>query len=151
VSEVLFYQLREPPEKALPQLLEKTLQRGWRALVRIGSEERLQSLDQALWTYRNDSFLPHGRAADPRAALMPVILATDATRPNQAQVLFLIDGAEAPELDGGHDFDRIVLMFDGDDDAQLARAREDWKRARASGADATYWQQTEQSGWQKKA
>ena len=151
MSEVLFYQLQQPLEKALPQLLEKTLQRGWKAVIRIGSQERLTALDDVLWTYREDSFLPHGAAKDSTAALQPIFLTLDRERPNGAEVLFLVDNAVSDEIVEANAYQRIVLIFDGNYEDQLGKAREDWKRARGAAREATYWQQNEQGAWNKKA
>ena len=61
MSEVLFYHLEARSlEAVIPQLLEKTLERGWRAVIEVGSTERAEALDSHLWTYRDDSFLAHG-------------------------------------------------------------------------------------------
>ena len=46
----------------LPGLLEKTLERGWRALVRADDATLLDDIDAKLWTWRDESFLAHGRA-----------------------------------------------------------------------------------------
>jgi DNA polymerase-3 subunit chi len=146
--ELWFYHLeRTELERALPPLLEKCLQRGWRALVRGGSEERLDALDAKLWTYRDDSFLPHGRDDD-AAARQPVLLTTAAGNPNGAQALFLVDGAEPGDLSG---FERACLIFDGRDAAALESARSRWKQAKDAGVSASYWRENAQGGWEKQA
>jgi DNA polymerase-3 subunit chi len=150
MTEMLFYHLqRQPLEKVLPALIEKSLARGWRVTVQASSDERMEALDAHLWTYRDDAFLPHGtdRAAD--AASQPVLLTTRDDNPNRANVRFLIDGADVPtDTDG---YERIVLLFDGDDPDAVAAARERWTQARAQGLAATYWQADEQGRWQRKA
>lgn len=147
--EVLFYHLeRLPLERVLPTLLEKTLERGWRAVVQSGSPERLEALDLALWTYRDDSFLAHGTAKDGHGAHQPVYLTTGAETPNGAGVRFLVDGASAEAFDG---FVRIVYLFDGNDPDALATARQQWTAARANGCATTYWQQGESGRWERKA
>lgn len=147
--EVLFYHLeRQPLEKVLPSMLEKVVERNWRAVVQAGSQERLEALDLALWTYRDDSFLAHGTAKDGHAADQPIYLATDATNPNTAGVRFLVDGAEANEYAG---YARIVYLFDGHDEAAVASARQQWKKAKAAGCAVTYWQQSAAGRWEKKA
>ena len=99
--EVLFYHLeRQPLERVLPSLLEKTLERGWRAVVQSGSEERLEALDTALWTYREDSFLPHGTRKDGNVALQPIYLTTGDETPNGAGIRFLVEGAETENWAG---------------------------------------------------
>jgi len=147
--EVLFYHLeRHPLETVLPNLIERTLERGWRAVVQAGSSERVEALDTVLWTYREDSFLPHGRAGDPFAADQPVYLTAGDETPNGARVRFLVDGARASAFRG---FTRLVYMFDGSDAEAISVAREQWKAAKAAGCTATYWQQTEAGRWEKKA
>ncbi|MFI4964256.1 MAG: DNA polymerase III subunit chi [Caulobacterales bacterium] len=147
-TEVWFYHLeRTGLEQALPDLLEKTLQRGWKALVRTRTADRLQHLDGALWTYRDDSFLPHAPDDDAGAARQPILLTTGFENANGADALFLVDGAEPGELGG---FIRCVVLFDGADEAQLAVARAQWSAIKATGVSVSYWKQ-QARGWEKQA
>ena len=149
MAEILFYHLeRSPLERVLPDLLARSLERGWRVVVKIGSEERLQALNAHLWSYDDASFLPHGAAADGDAQEQPVWLTTGDDNPNGATVRFLVDGAGTADFAG---YDRIVFMFDAADPEALAKAREAWKAARASGGEATYWCQDEKGRWAKQA
>lgn len=147
--DVLFYHLEHQPlDKVLPNLLEKTIERGWRAVVQAGSAERLDALCSSLWTYRDESFLAHGRAGDGHAAHQPIWLTTGDDNPNGAGVRFMVDGAETTSFKG---YVRIVYLFDGSDDAALARARAQWKAVKTAGLTASYWQQSEGGRWEKKA
>jgi len=147
MTDVLFYHLEQQPlERVLPTLVEKTRERGWRAVVQAGSDERVAALDTLLWTYRDDSFLPHATKRDGNAALQPVYLTASEENPNASEVRFLVDGAELMALDG---YLRIVYLFDGRDAAAVAKAREFWKRAKELGCQVTYWQQTASGGWHK--
>ena len=147
--EVWFYHLeRSALDQVLPELLEKTLARGWKALVRAGARERVEHLDGWLWAYRDDSFLPHGPADDPFAERQPIVLTTSADNPNGAEAVFLIDGAEAPDLAG---YKRCTLLFDGRDEAALALARGRWKTFKAQGLPVSYWRQGAERGWEKQA
>jgi len=149
MTEILFYHLqRQPLERVLPELLEKCIERKWRAVVQLGSEERRDALDAHLWTYRDDGFLPHGAAKDGNAAQQPVWLTVSDENPNGASVRFLADGAATEDYAG---YERIVVLFDGDDPDALDRARAEWKRVKAGGHDATYWQQSDRGRWEKKA
>ena len=149
MTEILFYHLqRQPVERVLPQLLEKSLERGWRVVVQ-GSDERIDALDAHLWTYRDDSFLAHGTWRESEAALQPVLLTVNEDNPNGANVRFLIDGAPVPA--DAASYHRIVLLFDGEDDAAVAAARTRWTEAKAQGFEATYWQADENGRWEKKA
>jgi DNA polymerase-3 subunit chi len=150
MTEILFYHLqRRSLERVLPQLLEKSIERGWRVIVQAASQERVEALDAHLWTYRDDGFLPHGLASDAEAALQPVLLTTGGGNPNAASVRFLIDGAPVPDDAGA--YQRIVLLFDGEDDDAVAAAREHWSAAKAKGFAVTYWQPDEQGRWVNKA
>jgi DNA polymerase-3 subunit chi len=150
MTDVLFYHLqRQPLERVLPLLLEKSLERGWRVVVQAASDERIDALDAHLWTYRDDSFLPHGTAREADAAAQPVLLVTDDRNPNDAQVRFLVDGAAVPADAAA--YERIVLLFDGEDDDALAAARQRWAEAKAQGFAVTYWQTDDQGRWVKKA
>jgi DNA polymerase-3 subunit chi len=134
-TEVLFYHLgRQPLDKVLPGLLEKTLERGWRAVVQAGSIERVEALD--------------GIARDGLAEQQPIFLTAKDENPNGATVRFLVDGAEAPDLTG---YTRAVYIFDGRDEDAVALARREWKRMKAAGHAVTYWQQNEKGRWEKKA
>lgn len=148
-AEVLFYHLqRQPLEKVLPSLLERTIERGWRAVVQSGSQERLEALDVALWTYKDESFLAHGTAKDGFAEEQPVFLTCGDENPNEAGVRFMVDGAEAATFAG---YARIVYLFDGHDGEAVARARSQWKSAKAAGCAVTYWQQSDNGRWEKRA
>ena len=143
-----FYHLHSwPLEKALPPLLERAMAAGLRAVVLAASEDRVEALASLLWTYRPDSWLPHGTAKDGSAAEQPIWLTTAEENPNGAKLLVLTDGMSASNL---ADFDRCLDLFDGNNEAATAAARERWRVAKSAGHELHYWQQT-QSGWQEKA
>ena len=147
--EVWFYHLESTAlDQALPELLEKTLQRGWRALVRSPGPDRIDHLDGWLWSYRDESFLPHGLADEAEAERQPVLLTTGADTPNEAQALFLLDGAEPGDLSA---FERCLILFDGRDEAAVKAARGRWKTIKAAGHAVSYWKQSEQGRWEKQA
>ena len=148
MAEVLFYHLEQRPlEAVIPQLLEKTLERGWRAVVEVGSTERAEALDAHLWTYRDDSFLAHGLAGDDVDALQPILITTGTDNPNGAVVRFFVDRAVPQSAEG---YQRIVYLFSGHDPDAVAEARIAWKNLRA-GNDVTYWQQGQDGRWAKRA
>ena len=150
MAEVLFYHLQHQPlEAVLPTLLERSLERGWRAVVRATSDERVSALDDHLWTFSDESFLPHGTDREPDAAEQPIALTLADRNPNGAAVLFLVEGAPVPE--DATTYQRLVLLFDGNDEDALAAARAQWKGVKAAGHDATYWQQDARGRWEKKA
>ena len=150
MSEVFFYHLQQQPlEAVLPRLLDKSRERGWRALVRVGSEERLAALDDHLWTFADESFLPHGTDREAHAADQPILITLGAANPNGAFIRFLAEGADLPEDIAA--YQRLAILFDGTDVQALAIARDQWRAVKEGGHDATYWQQDERGRWQRKA
>ena len=146
-TEVHFYHLeRKTLDDVLPNLLERSLERGWRAAVQAASEERVAALDTLLWTYRQDSFLPHGTAGDGRASAQPIYLTAGDDNPNAAHVRFLVDGAA---LADASPYVRVAYIFDGRDQAAVARAREAWQDAKARGDAVKYWQQDAEGRWKQ--
>jgi DNA polymerase-3 subunit chi len=148
MPDVLFYHLEQRPlEAVIPLLLEKTLERGWRAVIEVGSTERAEALDAHLWTYRDDSFLAHGLAGEDTDALQPILITTANDNPNGAAVRFFIDRAVPLTAEG---YQRIVYMFSGHDPDAVAEARIAWRNL-LPGNTLTYWQQEPDGRWVKKA
>ncbi|MBT8473800.1 MAG: DNA polymerase III subunit chi [Marinicaulis sp.] len=143
MTEVLFYHLeRSRLEDVLPGLLEKTLERNWRAVVRASSRERVKALDDFLWTYRDESFLPHGAGVE--GDKEPIWLTEGDGAPNEPNIIFLVDGAKAEPLSIAG-LERCVMIFDGRDDEAVGEARGFWKAVKAEGHEATYWKQSPQT------
>lgn len=148
-TEVNFYHLtRSSLEDALPRLLLKTLQAGQRAVVLLGSPERVDALNTHLWTFDPDSFLPHGSARDGEAARQPIWLTHLDENPNGAAFLFLADRARSENVAR---YGRCFELFDGRDEAAVGESRERWREYKAAGHTLAYWQQTPAGGWEKKA
>jgi DNA polymerase-3 subunit chi len=149
MTEFLFYHLQaQPVERVLPVLLERSVERGWRVVVQTSMEERLDALDAHLWTYAEESFLPHGTFREATAGEQPVLLTLHDHNPNGATVRFLIDRAAVPADAAA--YARVVLLFDGEDDDAVAAAREQWKAAASQGFEVTYWQADEAGRWQRR-
>ena len=153
-KEVWFYHLeRRTLEQTLPVLLERTLDRDWTAVVEAGSAGRGKALDTFLWSYSDDSFLPHGTLGDGEPDEHPILLMVGSDNPAGAQARFCVDGADpSPAIAAtAEPYERVVVIFDGGDEDALARAREQWKAVKASGAAISYWRQTPEGKWEKKA
>lgn len=145
MTQVGFYHLtRTSPDQALPELLGRTLAAGQRAVVRCGSEARVGAVDRALWAAARPDWLPHGTARTGHAALQPIWITAEDDCPNGARFVFLLDGAETSL----GTWERVFDLFDGNDEAGLAAARQRWVAAKARGHELAYWKQTER-GWQK--
>jgi len=148
VTEVSFYHLQHwPLDRALPKLLERTVESGKRAVVMVRSEERAEAIADMLWTYDPDAWLPHGTARDGHPAEQPVWLTAEDANPNGATFLFLADGADSANLAS---YERCFDLFDGNDPDAVTAARARWKARQSAGHKLRYWQQTERGGWEEK-
>jgi DNA polymerase-3 subunit chi len=148
MTEVHFYHLQSQPlERALPRLVEKCLEQGWRCVIQAASAERVEALDALLWTYADESFLPHGTEREAEAEDMPVVLVVSNANPNGAHVRFFVDGASAEQIAL---YERAIHLFDGNDADAVETARARWKEAQAAGFAVTYWQQDESGRWKRR-
>lgn len=154
MTEVLFYHLeRKSLDDVLPTLVERTIERDQRALIKCESADRAAAIDNLLWTYDEKSFLPHAQLGDGDPARQPVLITVEDANANNANVLFLVGGAAPPDWkdDIARAFTRIVLLFDGRDPQALSNARVAWKAAKDAGHQVTYWQESPSGKWEKQA
>ena len=150
MTEFWFYHMQQSPlEQVLPDILEKTTAKGWRSVAKIGplrgdETAEMKRLDEFLWTYRKDAFLPHGRDDEPLADRHPIRLSTDAISVENADVVLLMNGAEMDDVQGAI---RCITLLDGADeqDRKIARAR--WKKAKDDGHKTAYWRQNDHGKW----
>ncbi|MGB7432863.1 MAG: DNA polymerase III subunit chi [Ahrensia sp.] len=150
MTQILFYHLTETAlEEALPILVEKSLAKPWRVVIQTPDEAKRDALDEHLWGYRRDAFLPHGKDGDEAAHRHPIFLTTANENPNQADIRFLVDGSDVPEA--LEVYQRVMVMFDGKNDDAVARARTQWKALKDAGHDLAYYKQTLEGRWEKAA
>jgi DNA polymerase-3 subunit chi len=149
MTEFRFYRLeRRRIDQALPGILEDALAHGLRVVVQAPSEERVEALNERLWTYADDSFLPHGAARDGEPEAQPIYLTAGEDNPNGAASRVLLSGVPAAAFaEAG--YARVVLLFDGRDEEAVAEARREWTEVKATGAAPSYWREGEDGGWEK--
>ncbi|HEU0134952.1 MAG TPA: DNA polymerase III subunit chi [Allosphingosinicella sp.] len=134
-----FYHLTASPlERVLPSVAEKVVAGGERLLV-VAGPDQLARLDELLWSYGRDSFLPHGRE---RPESQPVFLSSEAEPANGATNVALADGRWRDEALG---FERTFYFFDNDG---RDSARDAWRALKARPeVEARYWKQDERGKW----
>lgn len=148
MTEVRFYHLqRKTLEQALPEILGKASERGFRAVVMLGSAVRVEAINALLWTFDPNSFLPHGSKKNGHAKDQPIWLTTEDENPNAANLLVLADGATSGNVGG---YDLCCEIFDGSDEQMLATARERWKAYKEQEFELSYFQQDDSGKWQKQ-
>ncbi len=153
MTDIRFYHLQQHSlDQALPLLLRKALDNGKRILVRLADEARIESLSEAIWSYKENGFIPHGAANNDDSADQPVLLTASGENANKADMLVLTNGnAASDEYTDLDDFSLCCEMFSGQDANEVAAARLRWKAYKDAGHNLTYWQQTERGGWEQKA
>ncbi|MGD9650142.1 MAG: DNA polymerase III subunit chi [Dongiaceae bacterium] len=143
-----FYHLTQSSlEDVLPALLVKARQTGSSIIIKAPNETRLEMLNNFLWVFDPNSFLPHGAAKDGNAAAQPIYLTTGDEKPNGAELLVLIDGVEG-EIS---DYTKCLDIFDGMNEESLTAARARWQRYKQAGYEVKYFQQQEGQGWKQAA
>ncbi|MGV6801768.1 MAG: DNA polymerase III subunit chi [bacterium] len=147
MTEFLFYHLeRARLEQVLPDLLEKSLSRNWQAFVLCQTEEQADHIDELLWTYQDNSFLPHGRQGNGH----PVLISVSAEIPPATDIVFLTYGTIV-SLEVLDRLQRCIVIFDAADEPAMQTAREFWREVKDSKAIATYWRQSAQGKWEKQS
>lgn len=143
-----FYHLEtQTLDQVLPKLVEKAFETGKRIKIKVGTEERVEFINSLLWTYNETSFIPHGSSKDGFAEMQPIWLTSNDKNPGNAEILFLVDGAN-PDTENA--FERTINIFDGNDPTSLSQAREYWKSLKSDNIESTYWKQTSSGRWEKK-
>lgn len=146
--DVNFYHLTKSTVKqTLPRLVEKILSIEKRGLIVTANKEETEIVNQELWSSTR-LFLPHGSSEDGFADRQPIYITHLEENPNGADVLILIGGADSNKIT---DYEKCLLLFDGNDQAQVTSAREKWKHCQKQGYELIYWKQDEEGKWQKAA
>lgn len=149
MTEIQFYHLLSTPlERALPKLMEKALSTGEKVLVLVGDEQTMDRLNNAMWTYEERSFLPHGSSKDAHPELQPIYITYAEENPANAKILVITDGSQ---LDDFGDTTKVLDMFNGHDQDEVAKARKRWKAYKDAGYEMRYIQQQENGGWKAVA
>ncbi|WP_262691732.1 DNA polymerase III subunit chi [Kordiimonas aestuarii] len=149
MAEIRFYHLqRQTLEEALPKLMERVVEAGLRAVVKLPERGMMETLNKVLWDYDAASFLPHDIEGCESPEDQTIFLTTGDHNPNAATVLVLVDAVKSPDV---KNYDRCLYMFDGRDEGIVGAAREDWKVFKDYDVDMSYWQQREMGGWEQKA
>ncbi|MBQ2886298.1 MAG: DNA polymerase III subunit chi [Alphaproteobacteria bacterium] len=145
-----FYHLQKTPlEQVLPKLCEKAYSTGKRIKILVGNEERVEFINSLLWTYSEESFLPHGSKKDGFAEDQPIFISSSEDNENKALLLILVDGAMV-SLDILKDYERVLNIFDGNDEVALNNARDYWKMIKSSDGELHYWQQKDNGSFEQK-
>jgi DNA polymerase-3 subunit chi len=131
-----FYHLTSSPlDRVLPRICERLLGDGERLLI-VGDAGQLDRMDNHLWAYGRDSFLPHGKDSGPYPEQQPVLLAPTPAPINGAKNIALADGIWRDEALG---FSRTFYFFD---ESNVVQARSAWRMLKDNpNVQCRYWKQ----------
>ncbi len=149
--EINFYHLtRSSVEKTLPRLLEKILDAKQRAVVLTNSPAHTNALNETLWTYSTNAFLPHGSATEGHAHEHPIWLTHKIENPNNSNVIVQL---EHTTIENFAAFTKCLYLFDAHQPDVLDKARQNWQTYKAQGHTLRYFQQEADGSWieQKKS
>lgn len=120
-----FYVLEAPSHEGLLRqacrLAEKAWQMGHRVYIATPSADATRQLDELLWTFRPDSFVPHGRYPETGGNDLPILIGHDSQPEDGAGVLVNL----TPSVPEFHErFERIAEFVSGDEESRhLGRER----------------------------
>lgn len=150
MTRIDFYHLQKAPlEQVLPKLCEKAYATGKRIKILIGNTERVEFINSLLWTYSEESFLPHGSKRDGFAEEQPIFISAEEANENNAALLILADGAQV-DVEKLNVYERVLNIFDGNDEVALNNARAYWKKIKIIGGELHYWQQNANGSFEQK-
>ncbi|GAB4361861.1 MAG: DNA polymerase III subunit chi [Gammaproteobacteria bacterium] len=124
MTRIDFYVLPENgsggPEQLTCRLAEKAYSRGHRIFIHARDRDQAQQLDDLLWTYRQESFLPHALCGDELADESPIQIGHDTEPSGHCDVLINLSG-EVPGFFSR--FERVAELV-GSDPGARERSRE---------------------------
>jgi len=151
MTRVDFYHLQKAPlEQVLPLLCEKAYNTGKRIKILLSTDERVEFINSLLWTYNEESFLPHGSKKDGFTDEQPIFISTSEENENGAKILILADGAQI-DVAKLSDYERVLNIFDGNNETALNEARAYWKEIKSLEGELHYWQQKDNGSFEQKA
>ena len=131
-----YYLTRVPLAKALPSIAERIVANGERLVIVAEDDKLLTKIDALLWSYKPESFLPHGREGE-----QPILLKADVDG-SPAQNIALIDGVWRG---AALNFARAFYFFDTQ---TIDAARSAWRGlAERSEVERHYWKQDDAGKW----
>ena len=151
MSRIDFYHLQKMSlDEVLPKLVEKAYNLKKNIKITVGNEERVEALNNLLWTFDDDKFIPHGSKKDGFSDMQPIFLSAENNNPNNAVLLFIVDDADI-DIEQISSYERIFYIFDGNSEFSLNKARILWKALKNSDNQLNYWQQNSSGSWEQKA
>lgn len=151
-KDIRFYHYTTTPlHRALGDLLIKALEKGHRAIILTQDEAQTKTLDEGLWTFKQEAFLDHGHGSDPAPERTRIWISHDVKdiieSPNKADLLVITNGQTIEET---WPYTLICDFFDGHDTDKVNEARARWSHYRGENHTLSYFQQDQKGTWVTK-
>ena len=148
MTSVAIYELKRTPLlEGLPRLISKIYEAGFRVLIKTPNKDRAPSLNDTLWTFPPQAFLPHGMEGEASSEDHPIWITTQETNDNNANLLVTTDGVEHSNMAS---FAKCVAMFEGQDESVRMNIHSKIAEYQKAGFEVTYWQESETGVWNKQ-
>jgi DNA polymerase-3 subunit chi len=135
-TQVTFYAVRDGGLHAwAAKLVEAAWSKRKRVLVYCSSEAEAKAIDEYLWTFKDDAFIPHGIESPDQPSdntALAVLITTTATNTNKASILVQLGHAE---LEFGGGFENVIELVDREDEQKLTASRDRYRAWKAYGKD----------------
>ncbi|OPZ78363.1 MAG: DNA polymerase III subunit chi [Alphaproteobacteria bacterium ADurb.Bin438] len=141
-----FYHLTSSTlQKILPQLAINIDKTKKHAIFLFKDDNEVEKFNDYLWTFKDTSFIPHGSKNDGNENLQPIFLSSEFSNPNDAKFIVYT----SPLNNINPEFERVFIIFNGNNKMELEMARNLWKKGIALSAEMHYWQDLPE-GWVEK-
>ena len=150
MTQIIFYSTAPlQVEKTLFALLEKSLEKGNKSLLLFKDKEKCLSINEQLWTYKQNSFLPHISEDDQiyDNIDVPVYLSTKNENPFKAELLFSIDGFLPDNIDH---FERVIIIIDVNDELLNEKYKNYYLDINKNFEDIVFYKSDDNGKWVEK-
>jgi len=119
-------------------LTENIFKKNNSIVIFCTDQETAKVVDDFLWSYKEDSFLPHALKKHEEVSLNPILVSTDLDEGFEHNVLIALNGVLINEKDWQR-FAKIYYFFDDQDMTEKENARSMWKSFSSLDIDCKYW------------
>ncbi|MDC3081804.1 DNA polymerase III subunit chi [Paracoccaceae bacterium] len=109
-----------------------------RIVIFCTDQDTVEVVDDFLWSYRDDGFIPHSIKKHGETSLDPILVTTDLDGGYEHNILLALNGVLIEEKDWQR-FAKIYYFFDDQDNKEKENARSMWKSFSSLDVDCKYW------------
>ena len=119
-------------------LTESIFKKNNRIVIFCTDQETAEVVDDFIWSYRDDSFIPHSIKKHRETSLDPILVTTDLDGSYEHNVLLALNGVLIKEKDWQR-FAKVYYFFDDQDSREKENARAMWKSFSSLAVNCKYW------------